>query len=128
MRSILRSSPVLVTILALAACISSAAPNGALNGTWDTPTNPAGSGIEVQIRSSGASVTGTGKTYAIQHVVKASYTIKGTYENAVIDWSMSYDAGGSGRFHGHLVGSNTIQGTWTPPAPDTAYSVTLLRQ
>ncbi len=125
MRSVARLSPVLA--LVFAACMTGTAPSGSLNGTWITPVNPAGSGIEVDIQSSGTSITGTGKRYAIQHVLQASYTIKGTYKNAVIDWSMSYDGGGSGKFHGRLVGTNTIQGTWTPPAPDTAYAVTLLR-
>ncbi len=126
MKSIVRLSSALA--LVLAACSSGTAPQGALNGTWNTPTVPSGGGIEVQITTSGSSLTGSGTTYGLQHAVLATYSIKGTYKNAVITWTMTYQSGGSGKFRGNLVGSNTIQGTWTPPAPDSAYAVTLLRQ
>ncbi len=128
MRSIsTQTLAALAALLVLAACSSGVAPNGALDGTWQTANLTTDGGIEIDIKQRGTSVTGTGQTLDATQSVTASYTIRGSYQNAAINLSMSYTGGGSGKFTGRLIGTNVIQGTWTPPAPDTASVITLLR-
>ena len=106
----------LVLLLAVAGCKTTAvAPEGALNGTWVWTNTTTLEGKSLQLTSSGSSVTGTGQDLDAQHQVIGSYTISGTYKNAEITLSMSYQDGSSATFSGHFVGTDTVQGTWTGP-------------
>ncbi len=129
MRSIAAPSlAALTALLVLAACGTGVSPAHRLTGTWQTPSLSADGGIQLRLKSGLSSITGTGQTIDSAQSVTASYTIQGTYQGSSVYLSMSYQGGGTGSFTGTLVGDTAMQGTWAPPAPAAASTISLMKQ
>jgi hypothetical protein len=120
-----------VVVLPLFACTQSdtslTGPRGFLTGIWDSPPIPSGGAIVLTLRSTGGSVSGTDQEYGLMGVPASSGTISGLYSGGAFTLKVEYQGGGLATYVGHLVG-DTLDGTWTPPAPQVAGSLRFFRQ
>ena len=121
-----------VALLPLLACTQSATsltgPTGFLTGTWNTAPVPSGGAVVLSLRSMGASVSGTDQEYGLMGQPASSGTISGRYSGGVFTLTVQYQGGGIATYVGHLVGTDTLDGTWTQQGPQAGVSLKFSRQ
>ena len=125
-----RLSPIV--LLPLLACTQSDTSltglTGLLTGTWNTAPVPSGGAVVLTLRSMGASVTGTDQEYGLMGQPADSGTISGRYAGGVFTLTVQYHGDGIATYVGHLVGSDTLDGTWTQQGPQAGVSLKFFRQ
>lgn len=104
------------TLLTIAACQSTTAPNCPLDGTWawEWNRNPSGSSLGLALTTAGSTVSGTGVGYGVGPVATAdSITISGTYapRSGAFALTLSYRSGRGITYTGTLICPNRLQGT-----------------
>ncbi len=118
-------------VLPLVACSQSGTslvgPTGFLTGTWNTAPVPSGGAIVLALRSMGASVTGTDREYGLMGQPSSSGTISGQYSGRGFTLTVQYQGGGIATYVGHLVGTDTLDGTWTQQGPQVGVSLKFFR-
>ena len=120
-----------LVLLPLLACTQSTAltgPTGLLTGTWNTAPVPSGGKVVLTLRSMGASVSGTDQEYGLMGQPASSGTISGQYSGGVFTLTVQYQGSGIATFVGHLVGTDTLDGTWTQQGPQAGVSLKFFRQ
>jgi hypothetical protein len=126
MKVLFTSSALVVSLVGCAA--SSTDSIDFLLGTWHTPPVPSGGAVVLTLRSSGDSVSGEDHEFGIMGAPADSGTVSGHYADGVYTLRVVHAGGGIATYAGRLVGSDTLDGTWTPAAPHTAYSLRFFRQ
>jgi hypothetical protein len=120
---------VSVLVASLIGCAGSPTdPTVFLLGTWATPPVPSGGAVVLTLRSLGDSVSGEDHEFGIMGAPADSGTVSGHYANGAYTLQVVYAGGGIATYSGRLVGSDTLDGTWTPPAPSIAGSLRFFRQ
>ena len=121
-----------VVVLPLLACAQSATsltgPRGFLTGTWNTAPVPSGGAVVLTLRSMGASVSGTDQEYGLMGQPASSGTISGQFSGGVFTLTVQYQGDGIATYVGHLVGTDTLDGTWTQQGPQVGVSLKFFRQ
>ncbi len=119
-------------VVPLMACTQSGTsltgPTGFLTGTWNTAPVPSGGAVVLTLRSMGASVSGTDQEYGLMGMPAGSGTISGRYSGGVFTLTVQYTGGGIATYVGHLVGPDTLDGTWTQQGPHIGVSLRFFRQ
>jgi hypothetical protein len=128
-------SPRLIVVAALVvACAtpptSPTEAGGILTGTWSTAAVPSGLVTVLVLRQDDSLVSGSGVDYsgAPSHPLKDLATAGGRYTDGTFDLRLRFQATGTVRFVGSLVGTDAIHGTWTPPAPREPVQIDFFRQ
>jgi hypothetical protein len=121
-----------VVVLPLLACAQSGTsltgPSGLLTGTWNTAPVPSGGAVVLTLRSMGASVSGTDQEYGLMGQPASSGTISGQFSGGVFTLTVQYQGGGIATYVGHLIGTDTLDGTWTQQGPQAGVSLKFFRQ
>jgi hypothetical protein len=121
-----------LAVLPLLACTQAdtvvTGPSGFLAGTWRTAPVPSGGGTVFILRAVSGSVSGTGQDYGLTGESEASSTVRGRYSGGAFQLTVEYQTGEIASYTGRLVDQDTLDGTWTPPAPQSAGPLRFFRQ
>lgn len=106
------------TLLTVAACESTTAPNCSLDSgwVWAGNNNPGGSSLSVVLTTAGGAVSGVGVSYGVGPTATAdSVTISGGYSPSTGSFALtlSYRSGRVVTYAGMLICPNTLRGTAT---------------
>ena len=88
----------------LAGCSSGTAPADALSGIWVAPGQPVpGSGLEMVLTQTGASVDGTG-TYSVEAGRGGTFVVSGSSRGINVALRFSFDNGSVAQFTALIIG------------------------
>jgi hypothetical protein len=105
---------VLVASLGLSACDSRTGPSAPLAGAWRTAPIPSGSGIDFSLAISGDIVSGTGHQYNLQFLADSLEVTGRQLPSATFRLTLTFGSGTVATYVGQMVGSDRLDGTWTP--------------
>jgi hypothetical protein len=110
---------VSVAFLAFFACHAPAAgpadSGASLTGSWETGGVPSGALTSISLQASDGRVTGSGHHWGILRCLVDSFTVSGQYAagGGTFALTLSFSRGSTGTFLGQLLGTDSLQGTWT---------------
>lgn len=105
---------VLLASLGLSGCDSRTAPSAPLAGAWRTAPIPSGSGIDFSLAISGEIVSGTGYQYNLQFLADSLEVTGVQQPGATFALTLTFGKGTVATYAGQMVGSNQLDGTWSP--------------
>jgi len=115
-RFLARVSLLLLSLasLGLSACNSGTGPTAPLAGAWRTAPIPSGSGIDLSLAISGNIVSGTGHQYNLQFLADSLEVTGVQQPGATFALTLTFGKGTVATYAGQMVGSNQLDGTWSP--------------
>ncbi len=88
-------------------------PSAPLAGVWRTIPIPSGSGIDLFLKVSGATVTGTGHEYRLPYLAD-TLTLGGRQQvDGTFSLTVSYASGTVATYNGAMNGADQLDGFWT---------------
>ena len=105
----------LATLLLLMSCGSSVSPFVGLDGAWQWQfnENPAGSGITLNLFTSGETVSGSGTICGVGPACRpGSVTIEGRRTGIAVQLTLRGDSSYVAAYSGYLVSLNELKGRW----------------
>ncbi|HEY3114228.1 MAG TPA: hypothetical protein VGJ62_11125 [Gemmatimonadaceae bacterium] len=128
-RFLARVSLLLISLasLGLSACSLRTAPSAPLAGAWRTAPIPSGSGIDLSLATSGDIVSGTGHQYNLQYLADSLEVTGRQQPGATFRLTLTFGSGTVATYTGQLVGSDELDGTWSPMG-QSSYRLVFYRQ